>query len=152
MSQESDDVKKSRSDAMPANPSHKIGAPLDVTEDECGDETDERAPGSERDVDEDDEEEAQSSPASERLLATSESAQLLDSTADVFATTLRSRNGHFRIPSFLRVKIKEQFSQDFHFVSLISKHKSFTCRLSLLQLHRCPEQTKEMVSCWIRIP
>ncbi len=58
----------------------------------------------EREVEEEeatDADEAPSSYVSDRLLATSESLVFFVSVAGHFAVTLRSRNGHFRIPSFL---------------------------------------------------
>jgi hypothetical protein len=63
----------------------------------------------EREVDEDeatDADEAPSSYVSDRLLATSESGAFLASTAGHLAVTLRSRNGHFKIPSLLHLHRK----------------------------------------------
>jgi hypothetical protein len=89
---------------MEQKPSLSSGAERDATE--AGlrlEEAAERVREWEREVDEEeatDADEAPSSYVSDRLLATSEST-FLASAAGHLAVTLRSRNGHFRIPSFL---------------------------------------------------
>jgi hypothetical protein len=102
MSRVSEEAKKSRSEAIDPRLSLSSGAEHDATEAAVrGEEAAERVREWEREVDEveaTDTEEAPSSQAS----AISVSWVFFASTAGHLAVTFRSRNGHFRIPSFLR--------------------------------------------------